>query len=76
MRFKLSMYATYVQSPINIIYLPTQKFYLYILLSYCLILGDKAFTFTALLHTYLGVEDVTKTTVSNLKGLEYVDKVR
>ncbi|XP_072022752.1 uncharacterized protein [Amphiura filiformis] len=38
--------------------------------------GDQAFSFTALLHTYLRVEDVTKTTVSNLKGLKYVDKVK
>ncbi|XP_033634912.1 putative glucose-6-phosphate 1-epimerase [Asterias rubens] len=38
--------------------------------------GEDPFSFTALLHTYLSVSDVTKTTVSGLKGLKYVDKVR
>lgn len=36
---------------------------------------EKAFAFTTLLHTYLRVPDVTQTTVSGLKGLNYVDKV-
>lgn len=36
---------------------------------------QKAFAFTTLLHTYLRVPDVTQTTVSGLKGLNYVDKV-
>lgn len=36
---------------------------------------EKAFAFTTLLHTYLQVPDVTQTTVSGLKGLNYVDKV-
>lgn len=37
--------------------------------------GDDDFDFTCLLHTYIRVPDVTKVTVSNLKGLQYVDKV-
>ncbi|XP_038071543.1 putative glucose-6-phosphate 1-epimerase [Patiria miniata] len=38
--------------------------------------GEDSFSFTALLHTYLGVSDVTKATVSGLKGLQYIDKVK
>ena len=37
--------------------------------------GEDVFSFTALLHTYLAVSDVTKATVSGLKGLQYIDKV-
>ena len=37
---------------------------------------EKPFEFTTLLHTYFRVPDVTKTTVSGLTGLTYVDKVR
>jgi len=37
---------------------------------------EKPFEFTTLLHTYFRVPDVTKTTVSGLKGLTYVDKVQ
>ena len=37
--------------------------------------GDKEFDFTCLLHTYIRVADISKVTVSNLKGLTYVDKV-
>lgn len=37
--------------------------------------NDKeAFDFTCLLHTYFSVPDVTKTTISGLGGLQYVDK--
>lgn len=36
---------------------------------------EKPFEFTTLFHTYFRVPDVTKTTVSGLKGLTYVDKV-
>ena len=36
---------------------------------------EKPFEFTTLLHTYFRVPDVTKTTVSGLTGLTYVDKV-
>jgi len=37
---------------------------------------EKSFEFTTLFHTYFRVPDVTKTTVSGLKGLTYVDKVQ
>ncbi len=43
---------------------------------YLLISGDNTFDFTCLLHTYIRVADVTKVSVSGLKGLSYVDKVR
>lgn len=33
------------------------------------------FDFTCLLHTYFRVPDVSKTTISGLGGLKYVDKV-
>ena len=36
---------------------------------------ENAFSFTCLLHTYFSLPDVTKTTVSGLGGLTYVDKV-
>ncbi|XP_077989202.1 uncharacterized protein LOC144443549 [Glandiceps talaboti] len=38
--------------------------------------GSGEFDFTCLLHTYIQVPDVTKTTVSGLKGLQYSDKLR
>ena len=38
-------------------------------------IGDNDFDFTCLLHTYVRVPDISKVTVSNLKGLTYVDKV-
>ncbi|XP_035662658.1 putative glucose-6-phosphate 1-epimerase [Branchiostoma floridae] len=38
--------------------------------------GAETFTFTTLLHTYFRTDDITKATVSGLKGLEYEDKVR
>ncbi|XP_070543415.1 uncharacterized protein [Ptychodera flava] len=38
--------------------------------------GPDEFDFTCLLHTYFHVPDVTKTTISGLKGLQYSDKVR
>lgn len=36
---------------------------------------EKSFEFTTLLHTYFRVPDVTKTMVSGLNGLTYMDKV-
>ena len=33
------------------------------------------FSFTCLLHTYFSLPDVTKSTVSGLGGLTYIDKV-
>jgi len=38
--------------------------------------SNKEFTFTAALHTYFSVKDITKTSVSSLTGLEYLDKVK
>lgn len=38
--------------------------------------GDITFDFTAALHTYFNVNDVTRTTVSGLGGLQYADKLR
>lgn len=37
--------------------------------------GDKAFDFTALLHTYFRCDDVTKVVVEGLKGAGKKDKV-
>ena len=37
---------------------------------------SEAFGFTCLLHTYFRVPDISKTTISGLGGLHYVDKVR
>ncbi|XP_065910494.1 uncharacterized protein [Dysidea avara] len=37
--------------------------------------GDQPFTFTTLLHTYFRLPDVSKTTISGLSNLEYIDKV-
>ena len=37
--------------------------------------GTNDFTFTAALHTYYRVSDVTQAYISGLKGLTYVDKV-
>lgn len=36
----------------------------------------REFDFTTLLHTYIRVNNVETTTVSNLTGLKYIDKVR
>ena len=39
-------------------------------------MADKEpFSFTWLLHTYFKLPDVSKTTISGLKGLTYIDKV-
>lgn len=38
--------------------------------------GTNDFTFTAALHTYYRVSDVTQAYISGLKGLTYVDKVQ
>lgn len=38
--------------------------------------GDKAFDFTASLHSYFAVDDVETATVRGLQGLEYLDRVR
>ena len=40
-----------------------------------LLKDDVEFDFTCLLHTYFGVEDISKVEVFGLKGLEYIDKV-
>ncbi|PIK61142.1 putative glucose-6-phosphate 1-epimerase [Apostichopus japonicus] len=37
--------------------------------------GQEAFDFTCLLHTYLGVDDITQTSVVGLQGTKYDDKV-
>lgn len=37
--------------------------------------GDKAFDFTAALHTYIEVLDIKKASVKGLKDLQYLDKV-
>lgn len=37
---------------------------------------SEGFDFTCLLHTYFRVPDITKTTISGLGALQYVDKVR
>lgn len=36
---------------------------------------EKAFEFTALLHTYLGVPDIAQVKVKGLQGLNYADKL-
>jgi glucose-6-phosphate 1-epimerase len=38
--------------------------------------GDAPFTFSAALHTYFHVDDITRARVEGLRGLTYVDKVR
>ncbi|XP_071964402.1 uncharacterized protein [Antedon mediterranea] len=38
-------------------------------------IGSEEFKFTTLLHTYLSVSDVNKSTISGLQGLQYIDKV-
>jgi len=38
--------------------------------------GAEEFTFTCLLHTYFKVDDVTKVSISGLKGCDYTDKVK
>lgn len=38
-------------------------------------LGDKAFDFQMLLHTYFRIKDISKTSVTGLLGTSYVDKV-
>ena len=48
----------------------------HLILSQNVCLADnKPFEFTALFHTYFRVPDVTRTAISGLKGLTYVDKV-
>lgn len=37
--------------------------------------GQESFEFQALMHTYFGVKDISKTTVSGLQGGSYLDKV-
>jgi glucose-6-phosphate 1-epimerase len=37
--------------------------------------GEQAFDFTAALHTYLRVDDITATQIENLSGLKYFDAV-
>lgn len=37
--------------------------------------GDKAFDFTASLHSYFGIEDIETANVRGLQGLEYLDRV-
>jgi len=39
------------------------------------VLGNAAFDFTCLLHTYFRVPDVTRAAVSNLCGCTFTDKV-
>jgi len=39
------------------------------------VVGSTAFDFTCLLHTYFRVADVTASTVSNLRGCTFIDKV-
>ena len=46
------------------------------MIAHCCLVGDSPFSFTWLLHTYLKLNDITMTTISGLKGLSYVDKVR
>ena len=43
--------------------------------SLTLTLSESSFDFTTLLHTYFKVADASKTTVSGLNTLEYIDKV-
>lgn len=38
--------------------------------------GDKEFSFTILLHTYLRLDDVNKLSISGLRGCPYIDKVK
>jgi len=38
--------------------------------------GDAEFSFTCLLHTYFRVADITQATVSNLRGVTYLDKTQ
>ncbi|XP_064620806.1 uncharacterized protein LOC135483728 [Lineus longissimus] len=38
--------------------------------------GPSSFDFTCLLHTYFQLQDVTKSTVTGLKGLRFIDKVQ
>ncbi|NGY05331.1 D-hexose-6-phosphate mutarotase [Solimonas terrae] len=38
--------------------------------------GDRAFRFTAALHSYLRVEDIGRARIAGLQGLRYRDKVR
>lgn len=38
-------------------------------------LDSGSFDFTCLLHTYFRLPDISKTTISGLGGLQYVDKV-
>lgn len=37
--------------------------------------GDKAFEFTAALHSYFEVKDISVAKVEGLKGLDFLDKV-
>ncbi|KAI9754393.1 MAG: hypothetical protein M4579_004731 [Chaenotheca gracillima] len=37
--------------------------------------GEKSFEFCLLMHTYLRVDDITKTTISGLQNISYVDKM-
>lgn len=37
--------------------------------------GSEEFSFTTLLHTYFGTEDITKTTITGLKGKTFTDKL-
>ena len=46
-----------------------------IVLFVCLYSDKEAFSFTWLLHTYFRLPDISKTTISGLGGLTYVDKV-
>ena len=41
----------------------------------CVRTDSSSFDFTCLLHTYFRVPDISKTTISGLGGLKYVDKV-
>lgn len=36
---------------------------------------DASFNFTALLHTYLGADDISKTSVRGLQGKQYIDQL-
>lgn len=41
----------------------------------CTNTGDKSFDFTALLHSYLAVQHISKVRISGLNNVQYIDKV-
>ena len=51
-------------------------FFLAQLIFYFILLGDKPFEFTALLHTYYKVNSIDTMKIQGLKGCCFIDKVK